>query len=585
MAAQVENPEPSVQRAIGSSIETIYPEIALQSEENTEKENEEKTTRERGSRSQVWHDLEKETGFPSYEAYIGRYVEQWPQFRQFLALLRGVREKDEYFVAEKLEDIPRRGYFYLYEADKDGNLSERQSYEGTFNHDLAGSILQFIRTTSDTVISRFIFIEISGDEDLPTSFIDALGLGLRLDPRVLMSFMRRKIFDRLSLIYGHSCTARQSVFESNPLAFRFMTEPQPLNPSFVGVGPFVLTYADTISTQDGLPPVLLILGYASTDRRHGIDLGLGISGAPPFTTSAAREIERPWKWPLLMVSRTKKCVKQRSGNLNRESFPLCWLLAFREMQAVYLKSYCRRGRSEYLRLNLCEGLLSSDNPEQDTRAQLHHQWLFLRRSIEDFQDGLYQYRRIATRILGESVFREGVMNDLSNDLDRAIAEGVRLETEMKDYLQLRVGDLALHESKKSIELSNMQIEEAKRVKIGNDSYPLNRKAHRISVTILAFHIRSVESSHLDIRYEHPANQCDKPGCAYLCLYCFRDSGSYCLLLVFRSTARGLSPMAKQDTAWKTRGSNATYFRPLLNSSAYHAHLATSTWACKLAMVN
>ncbi|MCJ1326394.1 hypothetical protein MMC10_003058 [Thelotrema lepadinum] len=489
MAAQPKNPKLDVEKAIGSPIEPTYPKIAVQSEGGIEKGKNENTLCcgiSPNLKSQVWHDLEGETGFTSYEAYIGKYVEQWPQFRQFLALLQGVREKDEYFIAEKLEGVPRRGYFYLYEADKDGNLSEGKSYEGTFNEDLAGSILQFVRTTSDTVITRFIFIEIAGDEDLPACFIDALGLGLRLDPRVLISFLQRKIFDRLSLVYGHSCTARRSVFESNPLAFRFMTEPQPLNPSFVGIGPFVLAYADDISTKDRLPPVLLLLSYATTDRRHGIDLGLEISEAPLFTTSAARDVERPWKWPLLMTSLTKKWLKQRPCDLNQGNFPLYWILAFLQMQTVYLKSYCRRGRSEYLRLTLCEGLLSLDHPEQDTRAQLHHQWLFLRRSIEDSRDGLYQFKKIVTGILGETVHKEDIMNDVSNEFDAAIAESIRLELEMKDYLQLQVGDLALQESRKSIELSNAQIEEAKRVKIGNAIYFSSCKAHKILVTLLAF---------------------------------------------------------------------------------------------------
>ena len=47
---------------------------------------------------------------------------------------------------------------------------------------------------------------------------------------------------------------------------------------------------------------------------------------------------------------------------------------------------------------------------------------------------------------------------------------------MKDYLQLQVGDLALEESKKSIELSNAQIEEAKRVKVGTVLYNLKHKS-------------------------------------------------------------------------------------------------------------
>ena len=460
MATLSPSQKPDVEKAIASQTEIVYPKVAGGAENGSKNEF------SADSRPQVWQDLENETGFSSYEAYISKYVEKWPQFRQFLATLRGVREDDELFKAKQVDPVPRRGYFYLYEVHQSGEISEKQSYRGTFSLEQASAILQFIRDASDTVISRLVFIEISGDEDLPACFFDALGLGLRLDPRTLMAFLRRKTFDRLSLLFGHSATTRRSVFESSPLAFRFMTEPQPLDPSFVGIGPFVLTYTNSLSLGKRLPPVLLIIGYPNTDQRHCVDLGLEISDTPVFTSNAIEEIERPWKWPLFMISLIKKHQKRRSIELDRTSFPLYWILAFGQVQAMYLKSYCRRCRSEYLRLTLCEGLLTTDRPEQDTRAHLHRQWSRLRRSIEDAHDGIHQFKRVISRTMGEKVHGESSIRDLYAGLNAILAEGARLETEIKDYLQLQVGNLALEESKKSIELSNAQIEEAKRVKIG-----------------------------------------------------------------------------------------------------------------------
>lgn len=43
-----------------------------------------------------------------------------------------------------------------------------------------------------------------------------------------------------------------------------------------------------------------------------------------------------------------------------------------------------------------------------------------------------------------------------------IDEARRLESEMRDHLQLQVGNLSLEESRKSIELSNFQVQEGKR---------------------------------------------------------------------------------------------------------------------------
>ncbi|KAL8680929.1 MAG: hypothetical protein Q9186_002889 [Xanthomendoza sp. 1 TL-2023] len=52
-----------------------------------------------------------------------------------------------------------------------------------------------------------------------------------------------------------------------------------------------------------------------------------------------------------------------------------------------------------------------------------------------------------------------------DDYTDAMIEGTRLESQLRDSLQLQAGTLGLEESRKSIELSDRQIEEAKRVKV------------------------------------------------------------------------------------------------------------------------
>ena len=68
--------------------------------------------------------------------------------------------------------------------------------------------------------------------------------------------------------------------------------------------------------------------------------------------------------------------------------------------------------------------------------------------------------------LYEPHFTEGVFTSQIKEESISIVEEVRrLETEIRDHLQLQGSILALEESKKSIELSNRQIYESKRVKI------------------------------------------------------------------------------------------------------------------------
>lgn len=51
--------------------------------------------------------------------------------------------------------------------------------------------------------------------------------------------------------------------------------------------------------------------------------------------------------------------------------------------------------------------------------------------------------------------------DIKADWTILLDEERRFESDVRDYLQLQVGNLALEESRRSIELVNSQIQEAK----------------------------------------------------------------------------------------------------------------------------
>lgn len=53
-------------------------------------------------------------------------------------------------------------------------------------------------------------------------------------------------------------------------------------------------------------------------------------------------------------------------------------------------------------------------------------------------------------------------HDTAEEVKDLVQEASRLEGQIRDYLQLRTGELALEESKKSIEVSNQQLQEGKR---------------------------------------------------------------------------------------------------------------------------
>ena len=64
-----------------------------------------------------------------------------------------------------------------------------------------------------------------------------------------------------------------------------------------------------------------------------------------------------------------------------------------------------------------------------------------------------------------------------------------MKSQVRDYVQLQVGEIALQESKKSIKIWNQQIEEGKRVKIcklHDPAYHTLKFIDLIAFTLLAF---------------------------------------------------------------------------------------------------
>ena len=103
-----------------------------------------------------------------------------------------------------------------------------------------------------------------------------------------------------------------------------------------------------------------------------------------------------------------------------------------------------------------------NGPDRNSMSDLHKEWFRLRRCIEDVQDSYdnflrYAHHESASECLGDSFFKK-----IGCEHDVIKLEARRLEVEMKDYLQFQTGNASLEESKRSIELSNMQILEAKR---------------------------------------------------------------------------------------------------------------------------
>ena len=129
-------------------------------------------------------------------------------------------------------------------------------------------------------------------------------------------------------------------------------------------------------------------------------------------------------------------------------FPLIYLDLFR------IRKLCEVLRHKYYHARAAElENIRSDMPDDRLR---------LRAMVENSEDGLnHLLRYIRSQKCTDCLLSKSWVR-VEDDLRATHEEARRFEAQLRDYLQIKVGEWALQESKKSIELSNRQIEEGKR---------------------------------------------------------------------------------------------------------------------------
>ena len=310
------------------------------------------------------------------------------------------------------------------------------------------------------MIARFLSIETGRGQELPPRLVDAIGLFYRLDPRFFETYLLRKLVDQLSPAFGRNGVSDPppSWMPRNPGTIREITEPRPLQPAFVALGPYVIATAIQSSV-----PVILIWGYPDTDKRHDPYRGLEMDSAPPFQRESL--LKRPGNSDWIEVLTTicyKFLDKHQFLAMASKPNPAELVFVFVNINLVYLKAQCRLSRSAYLRLNIREVFAAPDNPDCNTWPSLRDEWFRLRRSIEDFEDSRESIPRFLRAQKADRCLSNEYAREVLDEIPNVIAEARRLEAELKDYMQFQIDNLALQESKKSIELSNAQIQEGRR---------------------------------------------------------------------------------------------------------------------------
>ncbi|KAM0805950.1 hypothetical protein BDR22DRAFT_192223 [Usnea florida] len=152
-------------------------------------------------------------------------------------------------------------------------------------------------------------------------------------------------------------------------------------------------------------------------------------------------------------------LAEPKDSLLKPLFPLIYLDLFR------IRNFCEFLRQKHQRLLVSPYYATEAAKLEKIHSDMPDDRLRLRAMVENSEDGLtHLLRYIRSQKCADWPLSKSWVR-VENDLRATHREARRLEAQLRDYLQIKVGEWALQESKKSIELSNQQIEEGKRVKI------------------------------------------------------------------------------------------------------------------------
>ena len=416
-----------------------------------------------------WRDVEAETGHSSYKSFLEALPETGPQYER---LRQGIDKYGSF------------GEVHVLEIGKDGAVSISMKLQGlkvvrvTITDD-GSSVLETHRKKSTQLLrnlrsppentSARIVVCSTGDPYLHSCLVDAIGLGLKIQPVVFASLLSKSQ-------YGFKDSLGR-----------------PMGPDYVVIGNGVAAVARNYVNNKTVPPVLFV---AIIHQDQGQIRHFDVDCNDVVKEALTSEIRGSMSLcsPASEVRSLQDLAPESSGYLGRlnnhvylkflskyiqkgtgvdaqsEAQVLNAILALLDLEVLAL-----RPRYEFLRTTLVTAYNCSKFPEyvlnQHVDDALDRQRFGLRRKLEDLEESRSRFVKFA-RLQNAPRWLEGQpWLSQEEEIIEAVSEARAVEAEARDYMQLQIGNLSILESRKSIELSSQQMSEAKRGK--SSSLPIH----------------------------------------------------------------------------------------------------------------
>ena len=377
-----------------------------------------------------WQEVQQDVGCQSYGDYVKNFGKQAPKFPAI--------QKHWMLSTIPLFDSQEsiKGSCSIFDLSSNGSLQHALRIRKNLVQGCATRILQTLRDPSHETGLRIFILEMG--EKRPDEawcvvgpLLDAVGLGLKINPRVFEAYLQETDTGRNESPRGHHlvshCTVGRSIFT---------------------------VAQDYLPNRRSCPPVVLILdnpvryGYLSESCE-----------SIPISINRAQNPKEMISWPEMYDYLLRRHLEiSPSSVLEPETVLPKTVIPLIELLLENLRDRITADNARVL--GLCRGKSKQDSLEnreqllEDMRFNLRQQKLDFGRCVRECTKHLK-----AQGLKGPEEDPFLVVNDNIHALYQDIDD---LETSIRDWLQLRYGNLALEESKRSIELSDLQIKESKR---------------------------------------------------------------------------------------------------------------------------
>ena len=412
-----------------------------------------KEQKERETLRQVMKDLEDATGFGSYKSYLESFRRD-PMYvgRSYTDILNGCFSFDNHINGSPGVDI-------IDVSNEDlSPVGVRLRCENLSASEISEALSHPPPSTRAQIVLWPITIYANGIED----FLDVLGVGLQLDPCLFEVLRWREDETRFTHHFrSKNILSIRSIGTSVFVARRFVLAQDNPVPVVLIAGPM---HEPVVALNNGSYPNKAIydLVQAAPIYAH-----YKCDGKPRFANAYIRAL-------FSLLTSGRDSVLSLSDTLSACIIPLLQIeiaickaeldalsRSFNELKGssynVFAFKTRYRGRYEICR---DRALPHGEAPEHLYRTRTK-----LRSWVEYFKNQKGALMVLLSSLTGPNVTEGLFYPQIKEESMSIIEEASQLEAEIRDHLQLQGSKLALLESKKSIEVSNRQIYEGKRVKI------------------------------------------------------------------------------------------------------------------------